>query len=74
MDILISDPLIKKEIIRVEMIDNDNAEVIFKDGSQTEVFIRDKVDDPNFDLDLHVERMRLPEPSNWKTLRDVTVS
>ena len=50
MDILISDPLIKKEIIRVEMIDNDNAEVIFKDGSQSEVFIRDKVDDPNFEL------------------------
>ncbi len=32
------------------------------------------VDDPNFDLDLHVNRLRLPEPSNWKTLRDMTSS
>jgi WS/DGAT/MGAT family acyltransferase len=29
-------------------------------------------DDPNFDLDLHLKRVRLPEPANWKTLRDVT--
>ncbi len=32
------------------------------------------VDDPNFDLDLHVSRIKLPDPSNWKTLRDVTAS
>ncbi|MFL0353195.1 WS/DGAT/MGAT family O-acyltransferase [Xanthomarina sp. GH4-25] len=30
------------------------------------------VDDPNFDLDLHLNRMKLPDPSNWKTLRDLT--
>jgi diacylglycerol O-acyltransferase len=30
------------------------------------------VDDPNFDLDLHLNRMRLPDPSNWKTLRYLT--
>jgi WS/DGAT/MGAT family acyltransferase len=30
------------------------------------------VDDPNFDLDLHLNRLRLPEPANWKTLRDFT--
>ena len=32
------------------------------------------VDDPNFDLDLHLNRIKLPDPSNWKTLRDVTGS
>ncbi|GGG37247.1 WS/DGAT/MGAT family O-acyltransferase [Bizionia arctica] len=32
------------------------------------------VDDPNFDLDLHLNRMKLPDPSNWKTLRDLTSS
>ncbi|RMB60530.1 wax ester/triacylglycerol synthase family O-acyltransferase [Dokdonia sinensis] len=32
------------------------------------------VDDPNFDLDLHLNRVRLPEPSNWKTLRSLTSS
>ncbi len=32
------------------------------------------VDDPNFDLDLHLHRMKLPDPSNWKTLRDITSS
>ncbi|WP_052158355.1 wax ester/triacylglycerol synthase family O-acyltransferase [Lacinutrix jangbogonensis] len=30
------------------------------------------VDDPNFDLDLHLNRIKLPDPSNWKTLRDLT--
>ena len=32
------------------------------------------VDDPNFDLDLHVNRVKLPNPSNWKTLREMTSS
>ena len=32
------------------------------------------VDDPNFDIDLHLERIRLPEPANWKTLRETTAS
>ena len=32
------------------------------------------VDDPNFDIDLHLNLLRLPEPSNWKTLRDLTSS
>lgn len=32
------------------------------------------VDDPNFDLDLHLNRMRLPDPSNWSTLREMTSS
>ena len=27
------------------------------------------VDDPNFDIDLHLERRKLPDPANWKTLR-----
>ena len=30
------------------------------------------VDDPNFDLDLHLNRLKLPDPSNWKTLREMT--
>ena len=30
------------------------------------------VDDPNFDLDLHLNRIKLPDPSNWRTLRDLT--
>ena len=30
------------------------------------------VDDPNFDLDLHLNRMKLPDPSNWQTLRYLT--
>ncbi len=30
------------------------------------------VDDPNFDLDLHLNRIKLPDPSNWKTLRNLT--
>ena len=30
------------------------------------------VDDPNFNLDLHLNRVKLPDPSNWKTLRDLT--
>lgn len=30
------------------------------------------VDDPNFDIDLHLNRIKLPDPSNWKTLRDMT--
>jgi WS/DGAT/MGAT family acyltransferase len=32
------------------------------------------VDDPNFDIDLHINRLRLPAPSNWKTLREMTSS
>ncbi len=32
------------------------------------------VDDPNFDIDLHLHRMKLPDPANWKTLRDITSS
>jgi WS/DGAT/MGAT family acyltransferase len=32
------------------------------------------VDDPNFDLDLHLNRVKLPDPANWKTLRDLTSS
>jgi len=32
------------------------------------------VDDPNFDIDLHINRVRLPEPANWKTLREMTSS
>nr|WP_321243534.1 wax ester/triacylglycerol synthase family O-acyltransferase [uncultured Psychroserpens sp.] len=32
------------------------------------------VDDPNFDLDLHLNRIKLPDPSNWKTLRTLTSS
>lgn len=30
------------------------------------------VDDPNFDLDLHLNRIRIPDPSNWNTLRSLT--
>ncbi len=32
------------------------------------------VDDPNFDIDLHLERRKLPDPANWKTLRETTAS
>lgn len=32
------------------------------------------VDDPNFDLDLHINRVKLPDPSNWSTLREMTSS
>ncbi|MCF6349658.1 MAG: wax ester/triacylglycerol synthase family O-acyltransferase [Flavobacteriaceae bacterium] len=32
------------------------------------------VDDSNFDLDLHLHRTKLPDPSNWKTLREITAS
>jgi WS/DGAT/MGAT family acyltransferase len=32
------------------------------------------VDDPNFDIDLHINRIGLPKPSNWKTLREMTSS
>ena len=32
------------------------------------------VDDPNFDIDLHINRIQLPKPSNWKTLREQTAS
>ena len=32
------------------------------------------VDDPNFDIDLHINRVKLPEPSKWKTLREMTAS
>lgn len=27
------------------------------------------VDDPNFDIDLHIHHIALPKPGNWKTLR-----
>ena len=30
------------------------------------------VDDPNFEMDLHLHRLKLPEPSNWETLRETT--
>ncbi len=30
------------------------------------------VDDPNFDLDLHLNRLKLPDPTNWETLRRTT--
>tara|TARA_R110002153_G_scaffold229514_1_gene382630 strand:+ start:3127 stop:4962 length:1836 start_codon:yes stop_codon:yes gene_type:complete len=30
------------------------------------------VDDPNFDIDLHINRLKLPDPANWKTLREMT--
>ena len=30
------------------------------------------VDDPNFDIDLHLNRIKLPDPSNWNTLRYLT--
>ncbi len=32
------------------------------------------VDDPDFDIDLHLNRIKLPDPSNWKTLRNTTAS
>lgn len=32
------------------------------------------VDDPNFDIDLHVNRLKLPEPADWSTLRELTSS
>ena len=32
------------------------------------------VDDPNFDIDLHLNRIKLPDPANWKTLRDITAT
>ena len=32
------------------------------------------VDDPNFDIDLHIKRLKLPDPSNWKNLREMTSS
>lgn len=31
-------------------------------------------DDPNFELDLHLHHQKLPEPSNWETLRETTSS
>ena len=30
------------------------------------------VDDPNFELDLHLHRMKLADPSNWESLRRTT--
>jgi len=30
------------------------------------------VNDPNFDIDLHLNRLKIPDPSNWKTLRGIT--
>ena len=32
------------------------------------------VDDPNFDIDFHIDRLKLPDPANWKTLREMTSS
>jgi diacylglycerol O-acyltransferase len=32
------------------------------------------VDDPNFDIDLHINRLKLPDPSDWSTLRELTSS
>ena len=32
------------------------------------------VDDPNFDIDLQIDRIKLPDPANWKTLREITAS
>jgi diacylglycerol O-acyltransferase len=32
------------------------------------------VDDPYFDIDLHINRLKLPDPANWKTLREMTSS
>ncbi len=29
------------------------------------------VDDPHFDIDMHINHIRLPEPGNWKALRKV---
>ncbi len=29
-------------------------------------------DDPNFDLDMHLHHIALPEPGNWKALRDMS--
>jgi diacylglycerol O-acyltransferase / wax synthase len=29
------------------------------------------VDDPNFDLDLHIKHIALPKPGGWKQLRDI---
>jgi len=31
-------------------------------------------DDPNFDLDLQIQRIRLPEPADWETLRELSAS
>lgn len=31
-------------------------------------------DDPNFDLDLHIQRIKLPDPADWETLRELTAS
>ena len=30
------------------------------------------VDDPHFDIDMHIHHIALPKPGNWKTLRKVT--
>ena len=32
------------------------------------------VDDPYFEIDLHINRLKLPDPANWKTLREMTSS
>ena len=29
------------------------------------------VDDPNFDIDMHIEHIALPKPGSWKSLRKV---
>jgi len=31
-------------------------------------------DDPNFDIDLHIQRIKLPDPADWETLRNLTAS
>ncbi|HAS45028.1 MAG TPA: wax ester/triacylglycerol synthase family O-acyltransferase [Microscillaceae bacterium] len=32
------------------------------------------VDDPNFDIDIHLKRVALPNPKDWRTLRELTSS
>mgnify|MGYP001101701576 CR=1 FL=1 len=32
------------------------------------------VDDPNFDIDIHLKRVALPNPKDWNTLRELTSS
>lgn len=48
INIMIDEPLKRKEILRIKMIDKNNAEIIFLDGSSEHVFIRNKVNNSNF--------------------------
>lgn len=32
------------------------------------------IDDPNFDIDIHIQRIALPKPHNWSTLRELASS